>query len=80
MIERETVVQLCVEFFTWRERQILQVHGVKLVQRRQREDQRLAVGGKFDLFEEARVIELLGARFHFAGVQARVRLQAGGGE
>src|ERR1039457_5575457 len=37
-------------------------------------------GGKLDLFEEARIIELLGVSFHFAEVQRRVRLQPGGPE
>jgi hypothetical protein len=35
---------------------------------------------ELDLFEEARIIELPGASFHFVEIQWRVRLQAGGGE
>ncbi len=52
-IERKTVMKSAVKFFARRKRHILQVHGEELAGRRQREEQRLAVGGELDLFKEA---------------------------
>ena len=79
-IEREAHVKFGVEFLAGRKGQILQVHGEKLSGRRESEEQALAVGRSLDLLEEARVSELFGVGFHVAEIQARIGLQAGGGE
>jgi hypothetical protein len=81
VIEREALVKLGVEFFAragaadcrgaW---------GRAGWRRRQREEQPLAVTAELDHREEAGIVELLGASFHFGGGQARVRFEAGGRE